>query len=102
MENNDIKYLINQVFEIKKKAESRDIDIFERNLSRVFDRLDEAGYKVVNPIGEKYSDTRTDLEAHITSEDVNQLIVQEVIKPIIYKNDNGTNTIVQKGVVVVG
>ena len=102
MEENDITYLINQVFEIKKKSETREVDLFDRNLNRIFDKFEEIGYKIVNPIGEKYSETRTDLQAHVTSENTDTLVIKEVLKPVLYYNESGVNTIVQKGVVVVG
>ena len=102
MEQKDITYLINQFFEIKKKSDSREVNLFERNLSRVLDKFEEVGYKVVDPLGEQYLETRTDLQAHITSEDTSNLKIQEVLKPIIYYNEQGLNKMVQMGVVVVG
>ena len=50
----------------------------------------------------KYNETRTDLEASIAGNSAENLIVTEVIKPIIrLRTSSGTTTIVRKGIVVV-
>ena len=52
-------------------------------------------------MGEAYNENRTDLEASIAGISTDNLVVIEVIKPII-RSKNGTITqIVRKGVVVV-
>jgi len=64
--------------------------------------LEEAGLLILNPIGEPYAETRTDLEANITGTEKERLQVLDVIKPIVYESSNGRRSILQKGVVIVG
>ena len=96
-----ITSLINQIFEIEKKSANSNL---EKSLSRNFDRikntLENAGYRYHNPLGEKYDLTRLDCEAMISGEETNNLKIVEVIKPIIYWDDENRNTIIQKGVVI--
>ena len=54
---------------------------------------------VLNPIGQQYTDTRTDCDATIL-EGGNMQIV-EVIKPIIYYSDGDQKYLIQKGIVIV-
>jgi len=55
-----------------------------------------------NPLGEPYNETRTDLEASIAGSSADNLVITEVIKPIIrLRTNSGATTIVRKGVVVV-
>jgi len=94
----DIVYFINQIHEIEVKSKNRSIDFLDRNIFRLKNKFEELGYIIVNPIGEKLDETRTDLEVHISSEKTNVLTIKEVIKPIIfYKNINGTVELIQKG-----
>ncbi len=94
--------VINQFFEIEKKANNRNISIFERNTNRLKNTFEEMGFNVIIPINETYNETRTDLTAHITSSNNKKLVITEVIKPIIYYKDNGKFVLVQKGNVIVG
>ena len=41
--------IINQLFEIEKKAVEQNVSIFERNFNRIQHELTEMGYKIVNP-----------------------------------------------------
>ena len=103
--------LIDQIFEVERKIEAiqevnsviRNIikmkDIFENIFSSVYEI--NAGLTYYNPIGEPYSDTRTDLEASIAGDSSENLFVTEVIKPIIRYRSGGTNLIARKGIVVV-
>ena len=58
-----------------------------------------------NPLGEDYTDTRTDCEATISGTGVENLEIVEVIKPIIYysyqESDKVMKVIVQPAVVIV-
>ncbi len=101
--------LLDQLFEIERKLEnieesnsiSRNVnkmkDIFETNLSSSF----EIGYTYHNPIGEPYNETRLDLEASIAGNSTENLVIKEVIKPIIRYKSGGNTLIARKGVVVV-
>jgi hypothetical protein len=103
--------LIDQVFEIEKKVEqlkephsiSRNInrlkEIFE-NINSYISNTESGGYTYHNPIGEYFSDTRTDCEASIAGQHTESLVITEVIKPIIHFRKGGINMIVRKGVVI--
>jgi len=103
--------LIDQIFEIERKVDKiEDANSISRNLSKmkdIFENIGETqsetgiGYTYHNPIGEPFNETRLDLEASIAGTSTDDLVVIEVIKPIIrYKNGNST-VIARKGVVVV-
>ncbi len=74
-------------------------DVFES----VFASASESniGLSYHNPIGEKYSDTRTDLEASIAGSSSENLVITEVIKPIIRYRQGSMTMIARKGIVVV-
>jgi len=99
--------IIDQVFEIEKKLDSiSEPNSISRNINRIkemFEYLTEdSGLIYQNPLGEPYNETRTDLEASIAGNFTDNLIVKEVIKPIIrLRTNSGATTIVRKGVVVV-
>ena len=65
----------------------------------------DVGLTYHNPLGESYTDTRTDCEATISGTSVENLGIIEVIKPIIfcsYKiNENTIKDIAQPAVVIV-
>ncbi|MEI6846433.1 MAG: hypothetical protein WCK32_00105 [Chlorobiaceae bacterium] len=99
--------LVNQIFEIEQKTK----DIKEKNsILRNINKLkvileDSFGLSYHNPLGESYSDTRTDCEATIAGANVDNLEIVEVIQPIIfssYKNiEHVIKVIVQPAVVIV-
>lgn len=74
----------------------------KRNIDRMKAVLEEAGLVLLNPIGETYNETRTDLEASIIGHASGSLKVLEVIKPVVYTNQEGRLSLLQKGVVIVG
>ena len=94
----DTQYLlriINQIFDIEKKS-AQNAGIL-RHVERIKNTFDEMGYVIQNPMGEKYNETRTDCEASIVGTQIQNLVITDVIKPIVH---NG-GVIVQKGVVIV-
>ena len=107
--------LLNQVFEIDKKAsaltESNSIQRNVRNMRTWFERdimAGQGGQVVVysltfhNPIGEPYNETRTDCDASIAGSGTEQLMITEVMKPIVWLSVGGApKHIVQQAVVVV-
>ncbi len=99
--------ILDQVFEIEKKLDTISVpNSISRNVNRikeVFEYLTEDnGLIYQNPIGESFNETRTDLEASIAGNSTNNLVVVEVIKPIIrFRTKSGATTIVRKGIVVV-
>ena len=105
---------MNQIFEIEKKAANlKEENSIQRNLNKMKGILEEDFFKgsstigltYHNPIGETYSDTRTDCEATIAGTGVENLEIIEVIKPIIFyayqENERVIKVIVQPAVVIV-
>jgi len=105
---------MNQIFEIEKKAANlKEENSIQRNLNKMKGILEEEFFKgsstigltFHNPIGEGYSDTRTDCEATISGNGVENLEIIEVIKPIIFyayqENEKVIKVIVQPAVVIV-
>lgn len=100
--------MLNQIFEIEKKLERVEVsNSIGRNLNKLKELFETELYQrgrgltYYNPIGEPYSETRTDCDASIAGESTENLVITEVIKPIIRFNQSGFNHIVQKAVVVV-
>jgi hypothetical protein len=109
--------IINQIFEIERKVEKivetnsiqRNVvklkEIMESQVSTLFSN--EIGFIYENPIGQAYDETRTDCNASIAGENTEDLVITEVVKPIIRLKQsdliqqNDITRIVQKGVVVV-
>ena len=87
--------IINQFFDIEKKSAQNSAVL--RPLERIRNTFDEMGYRIHNPLGEKYNETRTDCEAGIVGSKLDNLVIVEVIKPIVHQN----GLIIQKGVVIV-
>ncbi len=95
--------MANLVFELEKKLSLQPSSTgVRRNIDRIKVVLEEAGLLLLNPLGEAYTETRTDLEASITGGAQGVLEILDVIKPIIYTNVAGARSLLQKGVVVVG
>lgn len=102
----DHKTLINNIFEIEKKLSRLDEDhtidhTIDRNVRRIKDAFEKAGLTYDDPTGEPYDETRTDCEASIAGDSQENLVITEVIKPIIRVNRRGVNHIEQRGVVIV-
>ena len=94
--------LANQVFDMQKKlARIPDTRKVDRNFRRIQQSFEEMGLYVHNPMGEAFDETRTDCEASISGTGTHQLVVTEVLKPIIRLRENGFDRIVQRGVVIV-
>jgi hypothetical protein len=107
--------LINQVFEIEKKSnaltEQHSIQRNVRNMRNWLEReiiWPSAGQPITlsftfhNPINEPYSETRTDCDASIAGSGTEDLIITEVIKPIVWLAiGSERKSIVQQAVVVV-
>lgn len=91
--------MANLVFEFDKKAESSpQVDRIKTKMQSV---LEEAGLFLYNPAGEKYTETRADLEANISGNSTTDLYVTDVIKPVVYSDLEGKKTLIQKGIVIV-
>lgn len=91
--------IINQLFEIEKKATENNLDLFERNLNRIQHELEELGYKIINPIGNEYDERDASIEANILNPNAKK--ITKVLKPVIYKMQNDNYILLQKGIVIV-
>lgn len=94
--------MANLVFELEKKLTDSNSPGLKRTVTRMKDVLDEAGILILNPMGEPYVETRTDLEANIVSPVKGALYIVDVIKPVLYTQDQQGKALLQKGVVIVG
>ena len=103
--------LVNQIFEIEKKANNiKEENSIQRNINRINSLLENGFFKddglsYHNPLGEDYTDTRTDCEATIAGTEVENLEIIEVIRPIIFyaykEEEKIIKVIVQPAVVIV-
>lgn len=87
--------VINQLCLMETKLSGN--EEFNRHFSRCKQSFEEMGITYQLPINEVYKETRTDLEAHITGSESKNLIITQVIKPIIFQN----GSLVQRGIVIV-
>ena len=105
---------MNQIFEIEKKASNiKEDNSIQRNIDKMKGIMEEEFFKGTstiglsyhNPLGEIYTDTRTDCEATIAGTEVEYLEIIVVIKPIIFyayqENEKVIKVIVQPAVVIV-
>lgn len=95
-----------QLYEIDRKVQKRsEFESLGRNVDKMKASFEEFGYRIEDPEGQSYNETRVDLEASIAGSSTEDLVVTEVIKPIIryvMRDSNGEYTkVIQRGVVVV-
>jgi hypothetical protein len=107
-DTSNLLFLLNQIFEIENKVERlTEANSIHRNVKKLkefFEQGELTGgsqLKIENPIGEKYSDTRTDVEASISGASLDDLEIIDVIKPIIRLKINNKSSIFQKAIVIV-
>ena len=95
--------ILNHLYEIERKLSLHgDVGNARRNLERIkeeFQNNFRLSYE--DPMGQPVKDTRTDLEFSISGPSTSNLVVTEVIKPIIRIGKPEISKVVQKGVVVV-
>lgn len=95
--------ILNHLYEIERKlALHGDAGNARRNLERVKEEFQNTlmlSYE--DPMGQPVKDTRTDLEFSISGPSTSNLVVTEVIKPIIRYGNPEFSKVVQKGIVVV-
>ena len=97
---------LNQLCEIEHKVIKLGSPAgIERNIAKMKDAFAELGLVYENPMGQAFQETRSDLDATITGNGTDSLVVVEVIKPIVrlvVRDGSGEfSKIVQKGVVLV-
>ncbi len=94
--------LLNQIFEIERKlTKITQEHSINRNIERMKDVFAEIGLYYEDPIGQPYSDTRTDCDASIAGASTENLVITEVLKPIIRFKKEGFTRILQRAVVIV-
>jgi hypothetical protein len=93
---------LNNLYEVERKlALHGDTGNATRNVEKMKDALAEAGFFYEDPMGQEFKETRTDLDATISGRGTENLIVVEVIKPIVRVGEAAFSKVVQKGIVVV-
>ena len=99
--------ILNQIFEIEKKTlKLNEKNSITRNINKLKDIFENdleknLSFIIENPINQEYKETRTDVEANISGESTENLIIVDVIKPIIRLKQDTNNQIIQKGIVIV-
>lgn len=102
MDASNFKEIINQIFDIEKKITNSEMErSLSRNIRRIKSSLENLGIQYHNPIGEKYNDTRTDCEAMINTDNLQDMKISEVVKPIIYYQEDGQIHLLQRAVVII-
>ena len=91
----------NQLFDLKKRLGDTASRGVMRNLRRMEEALEEMHVTIQDPTGEAYQETRTDCEATISGNSLENLRIVETIKPIIRLHQDGGSQIVQRAVVIV-
>ncbi len=103
--NDSIRFnikIINQLYEIERKASQKaEMHSIQRNIDRIKNMYEETGLFIHDPLGESYNETRTDCEAEIGGDAVQNLFISNVIKPIIYQKAGNSKNIIQRAVVIV-
>ncbi|MBW7899037.1 hypothetical protein B188_01310 [Candidatus Brocadiaceae bacterium B188] len=98
---------LNQLYEMEQKLRKNgDSSNIRHNLKKIkdaFEHYDHAlGLVYVDPLDQPFSETRTDMEATISGHSEDDLVVVEVIKPIIHARlQDGSKKVIQKGIVIV-
>ena len=94
--------VLNNLCDIERKLSIHgDPGNAKRNVERIKETFEDEKIFYEDPMGQSFSETRTDLEATITGEGSDNLKVVEVIKPIIRAGEQSYSRVVQKGIVVV-
>jgi hypothetical protein len=94
--------VLNNLCDIERKLSIHgDPGNAKRNVERIKETFEDERVFFEDPMGQSFSETRTDLEATITGEGSDNLKVVEVIKPIIRYGDRNFSRVVQKGIVIV-
>lgn len=94
--------VLNNVCEIERKIGSNaELASLRRNLDRIKDAFESTKLFYQDPMGEVFDETRSDVEASISGTGTENLVVVEVIKPIIRLGDAAFSRVVQRGIVIV-
>lgn len=94
-----MKEIINQIYEMQRKATDNNLNLFDRNFERLNFEFENMGFHIMIPLNQSFDDSDISIEATVVSQNLN--IITKVIKPTIYKKDNDNFTLIQKGIVIV-
>ena len=98
--------VLNQLYEVEQKLKKQSgLEGIQRNINRMKDAFEEYGLIYEDPMGQRCSETRTDVDMTIAGAGTDNLAVVEVIRPIVRQRNQAfqgdAGRIVQKGIVVV-
>lgn len=94
--------VLNNVSDIERKIKIHgDPGNVKRNVERIRETFEEEKIFYEDPMGELFTETRTDIDASITGAGTENLHVVEVIKPIVRIGEKNFSRVVQRGIVVV-
>lgn len=94
--------IINQIHGLEEKTTNLEgVSGLDRRYKRLKSSFEEMNLFIHNPINEKYDETRLDCEAAIVGDSTDNLVIKEVLKPIIYQKTADGNQIIQRAVVIV-
>jgi hypothetical protein len=93
---------LNNVYDMERKVSAHgDPANIRRNIDRIKEAFESGNIFYDDPMGQSFNETRTDLEASITGTGADDLVVVEVIKPIVRVGERAFSRVVQKGIVIV-
>jgi phosphoglycerate-specific signal transduction histidine kinase len=93
--------LINQLFEAEKKAARNDaMQPLQKHLERMHAAIEEMGYRIHDPLGEEYTELRTDCRGNVAGDASRSLHITEVLKPAVYEETAGERRLIQKALVI--
>ena len=94
--------ILNHLFLLERKIDKlENPSSLQRHIDRIYGEFTEIGFISENPIGQPYNETRTDCDASIAGESAENLVIVEVIKPLVRSRVEGSTRILQRAVVVV-
>ena len=94
--------LLNNLYEIERKLSLHgDPGNAGKNVEKIKDFCREEGFFYEDPLAQPFMETRTDLEATISGQGTENLVVAEVIKPIIRIGRAELSWVIQRGIVIV-
>lgn len=93
---------LNNIYDVERKLSVHgDPGNIRRNIERIKEAFESERVFYEDPMGQSFNETRTDLEASITGTATEELVVVEVIKPVVRYGERALSRVVQKGIVVV-
>jgi len=97
-----ILQILNNICDIERKLKIHgDLGNARRNVERIKETFKDENIFYEDPMGQIFTETRTDIEASITGTGMENLHVVEVIKPIVRIGDKRFSRVIQKGIVIV-